>query len=133
MLLQIAEVSSVTTNSHYYVLDWVVVINALLALQVKLASPPLPCGRVVVAVSAQSGAQRIALEVTAVGAGQCSAAEAREVADVVCRDELEATRLLLGHLPCGHVMDLSCAEAEAGWLLDAWCPLPIHWNKQDAV
>jgi len=73
------------------------------------------------------------LKVTAGGAGRCSEAREGEAADVICTDELEVTRLLLGHLPCGHVMDLSGAQAEAVCLLDAWCPLPIHWNKQDAV
>ena len=56
---------------------------------------------------------------------------------MTCPDELTATRLLLGHLPCGYVMDLSAAAgvkaAEAAWRLDVWCPLPIHWNKQDAI
>ena len=115
-------------------------------MQARLARPALPCGRVVVAVSAEKGAQRIALEVVPLPAqggqgqttvGQCSAAGEDEPADVTCPDELTATRLLLGHLPCGYVMDLSAAAgvkaAEAAWRLDVWCPLPIHWNKQDAI
>lgn len=147
-LLQIAEASSVATNSQFLVLDWVTVVNALLALQASLAQPPLPCGRVVVAVSAEGAEtdvqQRIALEVSRASTGSDSGVEGRTVGrctaardgdrpDIICSDALAATRLLLGHTKCAYVMDLGGISASAAWLLDAWCPLPLHWNRQDAV
>jgi hypothetical protein len=143
-LLQIAETTSVTTSSHFLVLDWPAVVDTLLALQARLAQPSLPCGRVVVALDAENKSC-IVLEVFCQSmcgsdgrtqittVGRCTAAREDDQPDVVCSDTLAATRLLLGHTRCAYAMDLSLISAEATRLLDAWCPLPIHWNKQDSV
>lgn len=154
-LLRVAEDTSVKANCQFLVLDWVATVDALLGFHVaqsRATAAFLPTGRVVVSVTdgdlasgpdhgtaataarAPPPAVVIALEVAlddGILVGHCTAAKPHDTVDIRCADELMATRLLLGPLPCATTMTLPGTEAAR--CLSAWCPLPLHVAKQDEV
>jgi GNAT superfamily N-acetyltransferase len=114
--------NSVTTRAsgNWQVFDWPTVTDAL--LRVRHADRPMPDGRVVLGIGGQA---RLLLEVAGAEA-RCQATD--QSPDLECPAP-EAHRLLFGPLPPSLVRPLPRRAA----VLDAWCPLPLFWRRQDGV
>ena len=122
----ICERMSVSYSANWQVFDWVAVLEAL--LRARVASSALMPGRVALEIL---GVGTLAISVE----GDSTASEQNVVCELVdevpmltCDSKL-AHRLLFGPLPPSQVMGLP-KEATA---LEAWCPLPMHWPRQDHV
>jgi predicted N-acetyltransferase YhbS len=119
-LADISEDAAVTQSGNWQVFDWVTVIQTL--LKARLARSPLVHGAVKVSIE---GYGVLEIEVSAGGAG-CRLVSG--AAALQC-DSLLAHRLLFGPLRPSEVMQLPM-QAQA---LEAWCPLPLYWERQDGV
>lgn len=117
---QVCEGMSVHASGNWQVFAWEEVLGAL--LQLRQAGSPLPAGRVVVGIE---GYGRLALEVE--GERTCCARTDEEPA--VAGEAPLMLRLLCGPLPPSQVVLLPAGAA----LLEAWCPLPLFWARQDGV
>jgi len=107
-------------SGNWQVFAWEEVLGALLALRRTMG--PLPAGRVVVGIE---GYGQLALEVE----GEQTRVTRTEEAPAVKGGTSLILRLLCGPLPPSQVMALPPAAA----LLEAWCPLPLYWGRQDGV
>jgi GNAT superfamily N-acetyltransferase len=107
-------------SGNWQVFAWEEVLGALLAL--RRAAGPLPAGRVVVGIE---GYGNLALEVD----GERTEVTRTDAAPAVKGDAPLMLRLFCGPLPPSQVTALP----EGAALLEAWCPLPLYWARQDGV
>lgn len=120
LLGQWCESVSITPAGNWRVFDWPSAVGALLTARAR--TTPLTKGRINLGIG-QLGCLR--LQVTS-GDTRCAWTNRRP--DVQC-NELEAMRLLFGPARPSQVVSLPPAAG----LLEQWCPLPLHWPRQDGV
>ena len=121
-LAEICEQTTIHASGNWQVFEWVEVVDAL--MKVQRLSRQMPEGSIAVEIE---GYGKIRLQVKA-GEASCKEAGEREKPHVHC-DAATAMRLLFGPLAPSQVAALS-KEATG---LDAWCPLPLFWARQDGV
>ncbi|MDD5603529.1 MAG: GNAT family N-acetyltransferase, partial [Eubacteriales bacterium] len=120
LLGQICESVSVSAASSFCIKNWAGIINAL--IEMKSRMDDLPDGSFVLGIE---GYGSIIMQVRG-NKGSCSRTD-REAE--LTLGPLDATRLLLGHMPPWTVIDLSTTDK--GTLLNSWLPVPFSWNGQD--
>ena len=113
-----AEAISVSSPSHFKIMSYDRIANALIKL--KKANEPLPCGELVIGIE---GYGCISLYVTNSRAG-CTRTDKEP--DITI-NRATATRLLFGHLPPSAVIPITNP------LISSWLPLPFSWNTLDYV
>ena len=119
-LAGVSEKARVTQSGNWQVFDWVTVIQTL--LKARLARSPLMDGAAKVSIE---GYGVLEIEVSGDGAG-CRLVSG--AAALQC-DTLLAHRLFFGPLKPSEVVELPAAARA----LEAWCPLPLYWARQDGV
>jgi hypothetical protein len=119
-LSQFCEGVSIRSSGNWQVFSWAEVVGALLRL--RRSSAPLAAGRTVIGIQ---GYGRLQLEVD----GERTSCALTDAPSVLECDALAAMRLLFGPLSPSQVMALPASAA----LLEAWCPLPLFWARQDGV
>jgi predicted N-acetyltransferase YhbS len=117
---QVCEGMNTHASGNWQFFAWEEVLGALLHLRRGMG--PLPAGRVVVGVE---GYGQLALEVE----GEHARASRTEEEPAVRGAAPLMLRLLCGPLPPSQVAALPAAAS----LLEAWCPLPLCWARQDGV
>ncbi len=117
---QYCEGMNTHASGNWQFFAWEEVLGAL--LQLRRGMGPLPAGRVVVGIE---GYGPLALEVD----GEHTAVKRTEEEPAVKGNAPLMLRLLCGPLPPSQVMALPASAA----LLEAWCPLPLYWARQDGV
>jgi len=115
---QICEQTDIHSSGNWQVFDWVATSDAL--MKMRYIGGAMAAGAVTVGIE---GCGAVRLEVGEEGA---SGSTADGPCDVQC-DVPTAMRLLFGPLPPRQVMSLP----ERAALLEAWCPLPLSWKRQD--
>jgi len=120
LLGQYGERTSLQPAGNWQVFAWTELLDAL--LQMRRLSGPLMEGRVVVDIS-EYGA--VALQVE----GERATCERTDDKPALQCDPLTAMRLFFGPLAPSQILPLPPGAA----LLEQWCPLPLHWPRQDGV
>jgi hypothetical protein len=119
-LSQYCEGVNIHATGNWQIFAWEEVLSAL--LQLRRTSSPLLAGRVVVGIE---GYGNLALEVE----GEQTRVTRTDEQPVFAGGAALMLRLLCGPLPPSQVVALPAAAA----LLEAWCPLPLYWARQDGV
>ncbi|MCC7262223.1 MAG: GNAT family N-acetyltransferase [Candidatus Latescibacteria bacterium] len=119
-LSQYCEGVNTHATGNWQIFAWEEVLGAL--LQLRRTAGPLPAGRVVVGIEGYGG---LALEVE----GEQTRVTRTDEQPVFAGEAALMLRLLCGPLPPSQVVALPPAAA----LLEAWCPLPLYWARQDGV
>ena len=122
LLEPLCEGWSISSPSHFCILHWDRVVNALLRLKAEIA--PLLPGSVTLEIK---GWGTLRLCVDADGA-HCE--RTGDSADFSFT-HAQASRLFFGPLPAVSACDLGTSHTAA--LLQAWLPLPLSWNTLDRV
>ena len=122
LLEPLCEGWSISSPSHFCILHWDRVVNALLQLKAEIA--PLLPGSVTLEIK---GWGTLRLCVDADGA-HCE--RTGDSADFSFT-HAQASRLFFGPLPAVSACDLGTSHTAA--LLQAWLPLPLSWNTLDRV
>jgi len=118
LIIPCAEYMTVSSPSHFKILNYEKLIDALLKL--KASKEPLLNGEIVLGIK-DYGDIRLFVEKDNVGC------EKTENEPEVILDQLTATRVIFGHMPLhGEMFTMN-----AIW--KNWFPLPFSWNIMDSV
>ena len=110
----------VHATGNWQIFDWARLLDALLKMRRTVG--PMAKGAVVAGIE---GYGKVRMEVEDDWTG-CVRTE--EEPDVRC-DPFTAMRALFGPAPPSLVLELPSKAA----ILEQWCPLPLHWPRQDGV